>query len=105
MNATKIIPALFLITLSLTAKPADNGTADAVETIKNKVALPANLFENKNENAVRLSFKVNNNGKAEEVIINAENEKIKAFVKESLDKIQFNQKGEMVNVLLRFKLQ
>lgn len=104
MNAKKIIPALFLMTLSLAAKPAGN-TADAVEKVKNKVVLPAQLFENKSENAVRLSFKINANGKAEDVIINAESEKVKQFVQENLEKIDFNEKGQVVNLLVRFKLQ
>lgn len=105
MNAKKIIPALFFVTLSLAAKPAGNGTSEAVEKVKNNLVCPVELFENKSENAVRLSFKINENGKAEDVIINAESEKVKKFVKENLEKLKFNEKGQTVNLLMRFKLK
>ena len=73
--------------------------------MKTKLELPVELFDNKSENQIRLSFKVNEQGKAEEVIINAENEKIKQFVQENLSKLEFNEKGETINLLMRFKLQ
>lgn len=104
MKAKKIIPALLLMTISLAAKPANNSTG-AVEKVKNKVALPAEMFENKNENAVRLSFKINANGKAEDLIINAESDKVKQFVKEKIEKIDFNEKGKTINLLMHFKLK
>ena len=105
MNAKRIIPALFFVALSLAAKPADNGHADAIEKVKNKLVLPGELFENKNENAVRLSFRINENGQAEDVVINAESEKIKEYVKENLQKLKFKEKGKTFNLLMRFKLQ
>lgn len=105
MKTKAIIPAFFFIFLSLAAKPSDQGTGEAVEKLKTKLELPVELFDNKSENQIRLSFKVNEQGKAEEVIINAENEKIKQFVQESLNKLEFNEKGETINILMRFKLQ
>lgn len=105
MNTKKIIPALFLLTLSLTAKPSGNGTSEAIEKVKNKVVLPTDLFENKTQDSVRLSFKVNEKGQAEDVIINGQSEKVKEYVKENLSKINFNEKGEKINLILKFKLQ
>ena len=103
MNAKKIIPALFLITLSLTAKPV--GTNGAIEKVKNNIVLPAELFNNQSENEARLSFKINANGKAEDVVVNAKSEKVKQFVMQNISKLDFTEKGETVNLLMRFKLQ
>ena len=91
MTTLKIIPALALLTLSLNAKPNTNNTS-LVETVKNKITCPTELFNNKSTQSVRLSFKVNANGKAENVIINAEDEKVKQFVNEKLNKLEFPQK-------------
>lgn len=104
MNAKKIIPALLFITLSLAAKSTSNSTG-AIEKVKSKVILPTEMFENKSENIIRLSFKINANGKAEDVIINSESEKVKRFVRENLEKIDFNEKGKTINLLMHFKLQ
>lgn len=105
MNTKKIVPALFFVVLSLAAKPADTGNNEVIEKVKNHLALPGELFENKTENAVRLSFKINAEGKAEEVIINAENEKVKTYVTENLKKLNFSKKSKTINLLMRFKLQ
>jgi hypothetical protein len=103
MTTLKIIPALALLTLSLNAKPNSNNTS-LVETVKNKITCPAELLSDKNEKSVRLSFKVNANGKAENVIINAEDEKVKQFVNEKLNKLDFPQKNEEVSMVIHFKL-
>ena len=103
MNTIKIIPALVLLTLSLNAKPKESNTT-LVETVKNKISCPAELFNNKNNTSVRLSFTVNQNGKAENVIINAEDENVKQFVNEKLSKLDFPQKNEEVNMVIHFKL-
>ncbi len=105
MNAKKIIPTLVFLALSLAAKPADTGNSDTIEKVKNKLVLPGELFENKTENAVRLSFKINEKGQAEEVIINAESEKVKEYLKENLQKLSFKERGKTFNLLMRFKLQ
>ncbi|MBK7669637.1 MAG: hypothetical protein IPJ32_21265 [Sphingobacteriaceae bacterium] len=103
MTTLKIIPALALLTLSLNAKPNSNNTT-LVETVKNKINCPAELLSDKNEKSVRLSFKVNESGKAENVIINAEDEKVKQFVNEKLNKLEFPQKNEEVSMVIHFKL-
>ena len=103
MTAIKIIPALALLTLSLNAKPNSNNTS-LVETVKNKINCPAELLSDKNTKSVRLSFKVNENGKAENVIINAEDENVKKFVNEKLNTLDFPQKNEEVNMVIHFKL-
>lgn len=103
MTAIKIIPALALLTLSLNAKPNTSNTS-LVETVKNKINCPAELLSDKNTKSVRLSFKVNENGKAENVIINAEDENVKKFVNEKLNKLDFPQKNEEVNMVIHFKL-
>lgn len=115
MKSIKIIPTLVLLTLSLNAKPNNeaepNGTLhyktnnnEIVETVKNKITCPAELFSDKSTKSVRLSFKVNANGKAENVVINAEDEKVKQFVNEKLNKLEFPQKSEEVNMVIHFKL-
>ncbi len=104
MNTIKIIPALVLLTLSLNAKPNNNSNNTIVETVKNKISCPAELFNNKNTTSVRLSFTVNKDGKAENVIINAEDEKVKQYVNEKLGKLEFPQKNEEVNMVIHFKL-
>lgn len=103
MNTIKIIPALVLLTLSLNAKPNKHNTS-LVETVKNKITCPAELLSDKNTKSVRLSFKVNENGKAENVVINAEDEKVKQFVNDKLNKLDFPQKNEEVNMVIHFKL-
>lgn len=103
MNTIKIIPALVLLTLTLNAKPKNNNTS-LVETVKNKITCPAELLDDKSTKSVRLSFKVNENGKAENVIINAEDEKVKQFVNDKLNKLEFPQKNEEVNMVIHFKL-
>ena len=114
MKAIKIIPALVLLTLSLNAKPNNevepygtlhyNQHTTIVETVKNNISCPAELFNNKNNTSVRLSFSVNKYGKAENVIINAEDEKVKQFVNEKLNKLEFPQKNEEVSMVIHFKL-
>jgi hypothetical protein len=104
MKTIKIIPALVLLTLSLNAKPNNSNNNEIVETVKNKITCPAELFNNKNNTSVRLSFSVNKEGKAENVIINAEDEKVKKFVNEKLNKLEFPQKNEEVNMVIHFKL-
>lgn len=104
MKAIKIIPALVLLTLSLNAKPNNSNNNSIVETVKSKISCPAELFNNKNNTSVRLSFTVNKDGKAENVIINAEDEKVKQFVNEKLNKLEFPQKNEAVNMVIHFKL-
>ncbi len=104
MNTIKIIPALVLLTFSLNAKPNTNDTNTNVKTVKNKMACPAELLTEKNQASVRLSFMVNENGKAENVIVNAEDEKVKRFVNEKLSKLSFPQKNEEVNMVIHFKL-
>jgi hypothetical protein len=115
MKTIKIIPALVLLTLSLNAnevglnstlhyKPTNSNNNAIVETVKNKINCPAELLSDKNTKSVRLSFKVNANGKAEDVIINAEDEKVKQFVNEKLSKLEFPQKNEEVNMVIHFKL-
>jgi hypothetical protein len=115
MKAIKIIPALVLLTLSLNAKPTNEvepigslhykeNNNEIVETVKNNISCPAELFNNKNNTSVRLSFSVNKDGKAENVIINAEDEKVKQFVNEKLNKLEFPQKNEEVNMVIHFKL-
>src|SRR5688572_4906226 len=104
MKTIKIIPALVLLTLSLSAKPIHTNNNSIVETVKSNLTCPAELFNNKNSTSVRLSFKVNENGKAEDVIINAEDEKVKQFVNERLSKLNFPQKNEEVNLIIHFKL-
>ena len=103
MNTIKIIPALVLLTLSLNAKPSSNDTN--VKTVKNKMACPAELLKEKSNASVRLSFTVNENGKAENVIINADDEKVKQFVNEKISKLSFPQKNEEVNMVIHFKLE
>lgn len=104
MKTIKIIPALVLLTLSLNARPNNNDNTSIVETVKNKINCPAELLSDKNTKSVRLSFKVNANGKAENVIINAEDEKVKQFVNEKLSKLEFPQQSEEVNMVIHFKL-
>lgn len=116
MTTIKIIPALVLLALNLNAKPNNeaepNGTLhykttntnSIVETVKNNISCPAELLKDKNNTSVRLSFNVNKDGKAENVIINAEDEKVKQFVNEKLNKLEFPQKNEEVNMVIHFKL-
>lgn len=103
MKAIKIIPALVLLTFSLNAKPNTNDTNTNVKTVKNKMACPPELLTGKDK-SVRLSFKVNESGKAENVIINAEDEKVKQFVNDKINKLSFPQKNEEVNMVIHFKL-
>lgn len=104
MKTIALIPALVLLSLSLNAKPNNNTNTSIVETVKNSINCPAELFNSKNNTSVRLSFKVNENGKAENVIINAEDEKVKQYVNEKLSKLAFPQKNEEVNMVIHFKL-
>ncbi len=116
MHTIKIIPALALLTLSLNAKPnpktelkpffhsKTKKQITLVETVKNKITCPPELLSDKDNKSVRLSFKVNANGKAENVIINAEDEKVKQFVNEKLSNLEFPQKNEEVNMVIHFKL-
>jgi hypothetical protein len=99
-----IIPALVFLALQLNARPVNDSNNPVVETVKNNMNCPTELFNNKNNTSVRLSFKVNENGKAENVIINAEDEKVKQFVNEKLQKLAFPQKNEEVNMVIHFKL-
>lgn len=103
MKAIKIIPALVLLTFSLNAKPNTNDTNTNVKTVKNKMTCPPELLTGKDK-SVRLSFKVNESGKAENVIINAEDEKVKQFVNDKINKLSFPQKNEEVNMVIHFKL-
>jgi hypothetical protein len=115
MKTIKIIPALVLLTFSLNAKPNNdvdqkrsfhyktNDTNTNVKTVKNQMTCPAELLTGKDK-SVRLSFKVNESGKAENVIINAEDEKVKQFVNEKINKLSFPQKNEEVNMVIHFKL-
>ena len=103
MTTIKIIPALVLLTLNLNAKPKNDNTT-TVETVKNNISCPAELLKDKSNTSVRLSFIVNKEGKAENVIINAEDEKVKQFVNEKLNKLEFPQKNEEVNMVIHFKL-
>ena len=104
MNTIKIIPALVLLTLSLNAKPNTNDINTNVKTVKNKMVCPAELLSEKNKASVRLSFTVNEDGKAENVIINADDEKVKQFVNEKMSTLSFPQKNEEVNMVIHFKL-
>ncbi len=104
MNTFKIIPALALLTLSLNAKPNINETNTNVKTVRNQIECPVELLTEKNTAAVRVFFKVNENGKAENIVINAENEKIKQYVTDKLAKLDFPQKNEDVNLVIHFKL-
>jgi hypothetical protein len=105
MKTLLLIPALVL-TLNSNARPKTNhcNTNTVVETVKNNINCPAELFNNKSNTSVRLSFKVNENGKAENVLINAEDEKVKQYVNEKLSKLAFPQKNEEVNMVIHFKL-
>lgn len=114
MNTLKIIPVLALLTLSLNAKPNNEVEQKSslhyktnntnLKTVKNKMECPVELLSEKNTTSVRLSFWVNKEGKAENVIINAENEKVKQFVNEKLAKLSFPQKDEEVKLVIHFKL-
>lgn len=105
MKTILIISALAFFTLSLNAKPKHlKKQATVVETVKNKIACPPELFKEKNNTSVRLSFKVSAEGKAENIIINAEDEKVKGYVTEKLSKLTFPQKNEEVNMVIHFKL-
>ena len=99
-----IIPALVFMALNINAKPGSSNNSTIVETVKNNISCPAELFNNRNNTSVRLSFKVNENGKAEDVIINAEDENVKKYVNEKLSKLAFPQKNEEVNMVIHFKL-
>jgi hypothetical protein len=104
MKTLNLIPALVLLTLSLNARPNTTTTNSIVETVKSNINCPPELFNSKNNTSVRLSFKVNSDGKAENVVINAEDEKVKQFVNEKLSKLAFPQKNEEVNMVIHFKL-
>lgn len=102
MKTFKIIFVLVLIHLNINAKPRVEQSI--IETIKTKIVCPAELFKENNSKSIRLHLYVNSKGKAENVIINAEDQNIKMFVNEKLDKLEFIQRNKEINVIVNFKL-
>lgn len=99
------MPFLFLLSLTSMANRSDAFIDETIQKIKNELVIPATYFNDKAIIEIRISFKLNKEGKAEEIIVNSENEKIKNYVIENISKIKFDEKGKTLNLLVKFKLQ
>ncbi|MFN7911650.1 MAG: hypothetical protein ACK5QC_07475 [Bacteroidota bacterium] len=104
MKTTKQLLIAMLMIINQIDLSAAKKEPNVINAVKNSLILPTHYFENKHEKEVRLSFKINEEGKAQEIIINAETESEKVYLLNQLSKMKFKEKGNTINLLLRFKL-